>query len=182
MFNCCICNEAWRQLFTGHILIFTLWAIIVDLFLVDFLYHCWILVNWFLSSLQLQHLITTNTSEKLISVLPLLNRWDRCSLTAKPGWGSSVNFCKRLSSNPPCSEYRGISACSLPAEPQVALKGRQELAPQGMSINDWAVMGGKEYEVVPHVAAIAQWQTFIRLGRVYIQSHDLIHVREVPQN
>lgn len=43
MFNYYICNEAWRQLFTGHILIFTLCAIIVDLFVVNFMQHCWIL-------------------------------------------------------------------------------------------------------------------------------------------
>lgn len=47
---------------------------------------------------------------------------------------------------------------------------------------DWTAMGGKEYEVVPCVAAIAQWQTFIRSGTVYIQSHDLIYVKEAPQN
>lgn len=123
-----------------------------------------------------------NMSEKQISVLPLLNQWDRCSPITKSGWGSAVNLCKRLSSNPPWSEYRVISAFTLPTQPQVALEARQELAPQGTSINDWAAMGGKEYEVVPHVAAIAQWQTFVRLGAVYIQSHDLITTREVQQN
>lgn len=46
-----------------------------------------------------------------------------------------------------------------------------------MSINDWAATGRKEYEEVPDVAATAQWQTFIRLGIVYTQSHDLIHGR-----
>lgn len=123
-----------------------------------------------LSSLQFQRLITTSMSEKQISVLPLLNWWDRCSPIVKPGWGSAVNWCTRLSPNPPWFEYRGTSACSLPTQPQVALERRQELAPQGMSVNDWAAMGGKEYEVVQHLAAIAQWQTFIRLGTVWPSS------------
>lgn len=47
-----------------------------------------------------------------------------------------------------------------PSSLNVALEGRQELASQGMSINDWAAMGRKEYEVVPHVAATAQVTNF----------------------
>lgn len=128
--------------------------------------------------LEFQHLVTTNTSEKRISVLTLLNPCDRCSPTAKPGWGSAVNLCERLSTNPSCSEYGRISACSFPTQPQgAAVKTRQELAPQGMSINNWAATGEKEYEVVAHVAATAQWQTFITWNSLYPKSQSNLHER-----
>lgn len=99
MFNYYICNEAWRQLFTGHILIFTLCAIVVDLFVVNFLQHSWILSILLVSELTA---ISNSRYQKKKKVWKTnlsssaANRWDRCSPIAKSGWVLAVNICKTI--------------------------------------------------------------------------------------
>lgn len=173
MFNYSVRNEAWRQLFTGHILIFTLCAIIVDLFVVGFLQHCWILVNWFLSSLQFQCLITKNMLEKQTSVLPLLNRWDRCNCKNR------MRICYKLT-NPLWPEYRGISAHCLPFWPQLALERRQKWAPRGLPSKERAVIGGKKYEVIP--LSCISVANFHKTWNSLCPKAHIIHVREIPQS
>lgn len=84
-----------------------------------------------------------NTSEKQISAPSLLNQWDKCSPIAKPGRGSVVNLRKSLSSNPPKCEYRGISACCLPIQPQCGSWGEARTGFPG-DVHQWLSCHGKE--------------------------------------
>lgn len=132
--------------------------------------------------LEFQHLVTTNTSEKQISVLTLLNPCNRCSPTAKPGWGSAVNLCERLSTNPHCSEP-GVSQ---PAPFLCSLKGL--LSRQG---KNWLPRGCPSVIELPwerrsmrwlHMSLLQLCDKLSTLGTIYIQSHNLICITEVRQN